>query len=266
MGIDLKARGFATKVIGTSRRESTALRAQNLGLIDEIVTKEKLIEKSDVILLSVPVNVLIDELIFVLDRIKPHQVVSDMGSTKNAIVESVRDHPMRKRYVAAHPMAGTENSGPEAALSGLFDNKVAIICNKEESDKDAVKMIESIFSVLSMKLRYMDAKSHDMHAAYVSHVSHITSFVLASAVLEKEKSESAILNMAAGGFESTVRLAKSSPIMWSQIFEQNDKNIIEVLETYISKMNQFKELIENKKFKELEGFMSEANAIKKILN
>jgi len=264
LGLDLRDRGFTDRVIGCSRRRSTAERAKELGLIDEVVDKDRLIMQSDIIVLSVPVNVLVDELLYVLDK-GSKAVVTDMGSTKKHILEAVEGHPNRKRFVAAHPMAGTENSGPEAAFKGLFDQKVSIICNGEDSDEDAVNLVRQMFETLHMKIRYMEAGEHDMHAAYVSHISHISSFVLSSTVLDKEKSSKAILDMAGGGFESTVRLAKSSPSMWSQIFEQNTNNMLEVLDTYIDKMEYFRTCIAEGKFEALEKFMSEANEISKIL-
>jgi len=265
LGLDLKQRSFATEVIGASHNAQTSKKALDLGLVDIILSKDELIKTCDLIILSVPVNVLISELIYVLDRITNKQIVTDMGSTKELICKKVKNHPMRSRYVASHPMAGTENSGPEAAHNNLFDDKVIIITDKESSDDDAVKVVEKMFHTLKMKIKFMDSKSHDIHAAYVSHISHITSFVLASAVLEKEKSEKAILNMAGGGFESTVRLEKSSPAMWAQIFEQNDQNILEVLDVYIDKMQDFRSYIKSGNFSALEKVMTEANKIKKIL-
>lgn len=264
LAIDLKNRNFATEILGVTRTERSAKKALELGLVDRIVTKDQAIAEADIIVLCVPVNILVDELQYVLDRIED-AVVTDMGSTKGNIIEAVRNHPKRGRFVATHPMAGTENSGPEAAFSGLFDHKVCILCDVEDADVDAVEKVEQLFKILKMNIKYMDAKSHDIHAAYVSHVSHISSFVLASTVLEKEKDEEAILEMAGGGFESTVRLAKSSPEMWSQIFEQNKENILEVMDTYIEKMYHFRNLVNKNKFVELAGFMSEANEIKKIL-
>jgi prephenate dehydrogenase len=262
---DLKVRGFASEVVGVGRSKQNSDLALQLGLVDKIVSREDAIVHADLIILTVPVNILIDELKFVLDNIQPHQVVTDMGSTKFNMLEAVKDHPNRKRYVASHPMAGTENSGPAAALSGLFDEKVCIICDKENSDTDALAIVEKMYQTLGMNIKYMDGKSHDMHAAYVSHISHISSFVLASAVLEKEKDEEAILEMASGGFESTVRLAKSSPEMWGQIFEQNKENVLEVMDTYIEKMYYFRNMINKNKFDELKKFMSDANQIRKIL-
>jgi prephenate dehydrogenase len=263
--IDLKARGFASEVIGVGRSAANIAKALELGLADRMTDKDSAISEADVVVLAVPVNILVDELKYVMDRIRPDAVVTDMGSTKFRMVEAVQQHVNRGRYVAAHPMAGTENSGPTAAFSGLFDGKVSIICDKESSDADAVEVVERLYRTLGMRILYMDARSHDLHAAYVSHVSHITSFVLGSTVLEKEKSEKAILAMAGGGFESTVRLAKSSPEMWTQIFEQNAENIGEVLDTYISKMTEFRDRIKQGDFEYLRQFMSDANAIKKIL-
>ncbi|MCZ2393108.1 MAG: prephenate dehydrogenase [Chitinophagales bacterium] len=265
VGIDLKKRGFASEVIGVGRSQANIDRALELGLADKMLSKEEAIRSADVIILAVPVNILVNELKYVLDTMHPDAIVTDMGSTKSKMVESVKNHPLRKRYVASHPMAGTEFSGPNAAFSGLFDNKVAIICDKQNSDSDALASIEEMYQILGMKLLYMDAISHDLHAAYVSHVSHITSFVLGATVLEKEKSEKAILTMAGGGFESTVRLAKSSPEMWSQIFEQNGENIVEVLNTYIDKITIFRDKIKEGDYEYLKNFMIAANDIKRIL-
>ncbi|HNY54518.1 MAG TPA: prephenate dehydrogenase [Chitinophagales bacterium] len=263
--IDLRAAGFCTEIIGVGRSEQNCKLALELGLVDKIVSKEEAIDQADLIILTVPVNVLIDELKFVLDRVQPHQVITDMGSTKGIIIDAIKDHPNRKQYVASHPMAGTENSGPSAAISDLFKGKVCIICDKENSNTEAVELIEKMYTVLGMRLKYMDAHQHDMHAAYISHISHISSFVLAATVLEKEKDEEAILEMAGGGFESTVRLAKSSPEMWAPIFQQNKNYLLEVMDTYIEKMYHFRNLINKNKNEELKEFMNSANEIRKIL-
>lgn len=262
---DLLAAGFCTEIIGVGRSEQNCKLALELGLVDKIVSKEEAIDQADLIILTVPVNVLIDELRFVLDRVQPHQVITDMGSTKGIIIDAIKDHPNRKQYVASHPMAGTENSGPSAAISDLFKGKVCIICDKENSNTEAVELIEKMYTVLGMRLKYMDAHQHDMHAAYISHISHISSFVLAATVLEKEKDEEAILEMAGGGFESTVRLAKSSPEMWAPIFQQNKNYLLEVMDTYIEKMYHFRNLINKNKNEELKEFMNSANEIRKIL-
>lgn len=262
---DLRAANFGTEILGVGRTKKSNDLALSLGLVDKIVSKEEAIEHADLIILTVPVNVLIEELSFYLDHLKPNQVITDMGSTKGIIIDAIKEHPNRKRYVASHPMAGTENSGPAAAISGLFQNKVCIICDKENSDADAVALIEKMYKVLGMRLKYMDAHQHDMHAAYISHISHISSFVLAATVLEKEKDEEAILEMAGGGFESTVRLAKSSPEMWAPIFQQNKNYLLEVMDTYIEKMYHFRNLINKNKNEELKAFMDNANEIRKIL-
>lgn len=262
---DLRSAGFCTDITGVGRSAKNCALALELGLVDRIVSKEDAIAEADLIILTVPVNILIDELLFILDRISPHQVVTDMGSTKGAIIDAIKDHPNRRQYVASHPMAGTENSGPAAAIDGLFRNKVCIICDKENSDSNAVELVERMYHTLGMRLKYMDAHQHDMHAAYISHISHISSFVLAATVLEKEKDEEAILEMAGGGFESTVRLAKSSPDMWAPIFHQNKQYLLEVMDTYIEKMYHFRNLINKNKTEELRQFMADANEIRKIL-
>lgn len=263
--IDLRAAGFCSEILGVGRTQKSNELALQLGLVDKIVSKEEALAQADLIILTVPVNILIEELKDVLDCVLPHQVITDMGSTKGIIIDAIKDHPNRKQYVASHPMAGTENSGPSAAIPNLFKGKICIICDKENSNEEAVATIERLYGVLGMRLKYMDAHQHDMHAAYISHISHISSFVLAATVLEKEKDEEAILEMAAGGFESTVRLAKSSPEMWAPIFQQNKNYLLEVMDTYIEKMYHFRNLINKNKNEELKQFMHEANEIRKIL-
>ncbi len=262
---DLRAANFCTEILGVGRSAANSKIAVDLGLVDKIVSKDEAIEQADLIILTVPVNYLINELIDVLDKVKPHQIITDMGSTKGHIIDAIKNHPNRKQYVASHPMAGTENSGPTAAISNLFTGKVCIICDKENSHSEAVTLIEKMYQTLGMRIKYMDAHQHDMHAAYISHISHISSFVLAATVLEKEKDEEAILEMAGGGFESTVRLAKSSPEMWSPIFHQNKNYLLEVMDTYIEKMYHFRNLINKNKTEELTKFMKDANEIRKIL-
>ena len=262
---DLRAANFCSEILGVGRSQKNCELALELGLVDKIVSKEEAIAQADLIILTVPVNVLIEELKFVLDNVQPHQVITDMGSTKGIIIDAIKDHPNRKQYVSSHPMAGTENSGPSAAINNLFKDKVCIICDKENSNEAAVELVEKMYSVLGMRIKYMDAHQHDMHAAYISHISHISSFVLAATVLEKEKDEEAILEMAGGGFESTVRLAKSSPEMWAPIFQQNKNYLLEVMDTYIEKMYHFRNLINKNKNEELKEFMNSANEIRKIL-
>lgn len=262
---DLRQNKFASEIFGVERNKDHARTALELGLVDEIIDRDAAIAEADLIILAVPVNALIDELNYVLAKIKPDSVVTDVGSTKGAIIDGVKNAPNRRRYVASHPMAGTEYSGPQAAVSRLFEGKICIICDRQESEDDAVTTVEKMYAALGMRVKYMESHRHDMHAAYVSHISHISAFVLAATVLEKEKDEEAILEMAGGGFASAARLAKSSPETWSPIFEQNRQFLLEAIDTYIEKMYRFRNLINKNKYAELEKFMTEANEIKKIL-
>lgn len=262
---DLRQNKFASEIFGVERNKDHARTALELGLVDEIIDRDAAIARADLIILAVPVNALIDELNYVLAKIKPDSVVTDVGSTKGAIIDGVKNAPNRRRYVASHPMAGTEYSGPNAAVSRLFEGKICIVCDREQSDDDSVETVEKMYAALGMRVKYMESHRHDMHAAYVSHISHISAFVLAATVLEKEKDEEAILEMAGGGFASAARLAKSSPATWSPIFEQNRQFLLEAIDTYIEKMYRFRNLINKNKYGELEKFMTEANEIKKIL-
>ncbi|HLN56562.1 MAG TPA: prephenate dehydrogenase [Bacteroidales bacterium] len=265
--VDLRKRGFADKIIGVDANIRHRNIAQLTGLVDETDELENAVDKSDLIILSAPVNVNCKLITKVLDRIAgTSKVVTDMGSTKGSIAEASKDHPARGRYVALHPMAGTEFSGPLAAIGKLFDYKTAIICDKELSDQDALETAERMLAILNMKKVYMNSSDHDVHVAYVSHISHITSFSLALSVLDKEKEEENILTLAGGGFESTVRLAKSNSDTWAPIFIENSKFILEVLDTYIDKMNSFRKMIEEKDANGLKTLMEEANKIRKILN
>jgi prephenate dehydrogenase len=237
------------------------------GLVDENETLDNAIEKSDLIILTTPVSTNCTMLPLILDKIEgTSKVVTDMGSTKASIAEASKDHPARGRYVAVHPMAGTEYSGPLAAVGKLFDYKNAIICDKELSDPDALGLVEKMLNVLNMHKVYMNSSDHDVHVAYISHISHITSFSLALCVLDKEHEEQNILALAGGGFESTVRLAKSNGETWAPIFLENSQFILEVMDTYIEKMNAFRKMITEKDINGLKSLMEEANKIRKILN
>ncbi len=265
--IDLRKRGFAERIIGVDSNLQHRNIAELCGLVDETDTLENAVEKSDLIILCAPVNINSILLPKILDMIAgTKKIVTDMGSTKVSIARSSEDHPARGRFVAVHPMAGTEFSGPLAAIGKLFDYKIAIICDKEKSDTDALETVEDMLSVLNMKQLFMNSSDHDIRVAYVSHISHITSFSLALSVLEKEKKESNILALAGGGFESTVRLAKSNAETWAPIFCENAVPIIEVIDTYIEKMNRFKILISEKDTNGLKELMEEANKIRKILH
>ncbi len=262
--IDLKKRQFADTIIAVDSDKLHAETAKNIGLTDEIADLKEGIEKADIIIVAVPVDATQKLLPQILDNID-NQTVIDVCSTKKGICNLVRNHPKRKNFVAAHPMAGTEHSGPWAAISHLFDGKSVIICNAEESSEKALKEAEDLFGTLNMRIIHTDAESHDIHAAYVSHISHISSFALALTVLEKEQDEKHIFNMAGGGFRSTVRLAKSSSEMWTPIFMQNAENIIDVIDTYIEKLQSFKKAISDKDKSETEKFILSANKIKRIV-
>jgi len=261
----LKERGLVKNVIGVSRTEASLQKALQLGLIDEALPLEEAVKKSDLIYVAIPVDVTIPMMKRIMDMVNDKQIVADAGSTKHALCEALYDHPMRKRFVATHPMWGTEYSGPEAAVKDAFTGRTCVICEKEKSDPDAVENIESIYRKLGMHIVYMDAFNHDIHAAYVSHIAHITSFALANTVLEKEKEEDAIFDLAGGGFESTVRLAKSSPAMWAPIFMQNRENVLDVLNEHISQLRKFKSCLEKENLEYLRELMENANKIRRIL-
>ncbi|HEU0065088.1 MAG TPA: prephenate dehydrogenase [Flavisolibacter sp.] len=260
----LKDKRIANSVIGIDNNKGHQKKALELKLVDSIADLDNAINNSDVIILATPVDAVIKLLPRVLDIIK-NQVVIDAGSTKEAIIEAVKNHPKRGRFVATHPMWGTEFSGPEAAVKDAFVNKATVICNKEESDKDALDVAEELYRKLGMHLVYMGAQEHDVHVAYISHISHITSFALANTVLEKEREEDAIFELASGGFESTVRLAKSNPETWASIFMQNRENILDVLNEHISQLRKFKACLEKENMEYLEELMINANKIKRIL-
>ncbi len=265
--IDLRKRGFTDTIIGVESNLQHRNIAQLCGLVDETDSLENAVDRSDLIILSTPVDTIWKMLPGILDRIEgTTKVVADMGSTKGKIGRVVRNHTGRGRYVALHPMAGTEFSGPLAAIGKLFDYKNAIICDPELSDRDALALVELMLDVLNMKKVYMNSRDHDVHVAYVSHISHITSFSLALSVLDKEKEEKNITTLAGGGFESTVRLAKSSGDTWAPIFLENSKSIIAVIDNYIEKMNLFRKLIAENDKEGLKGLMEEANKIKRILH
>lgn len=265
--IDLRKRGFADKIIGVDTNVQHRNIALLCGLVDETDTLENAVGESDLIILATPVNANCLMLPGILDLIDgTKKVVTDMGSTKCSIADISKNHPNRGRFVAAHPMAGTEYSGPLAAIGKLFDYKTAIICDRELSDPDALETVEKMMDMLNMRKVYMNSVDHDVHVAYISHISHITSFSLALSVLEKEQEEQNILALAGGGFESTVRLAKSNGDTWAPIFVENAEPILQVMDTYIKKMKMFRKMIAEKDINGLKSIMEEANKIRKILN
>ncbi len=265
MAIDLRRNKFADHFLGCDNDNLNAMTAQRIGLVDEIVSYEELIKKSDLIILSVPVSAALRMLPDILDKITDDQYVTDVCSTKERLNDSVHYHPKRKNYVASHPMSGTEFSGPWAAIPNLFAGRAGIICNAEDSDIKAVELVRKMYDCLNMRVIYMRAAHHDVHTAYVSHVSHVISFALALTVLDKEKNEKNIFDLASGGFASTARLAKSNADMWAPIFLQNKDNVLSVLDSYMEKLQSFKTALENQDEKQLRALIEEANRIKRIL-
>ena len=265
IAIDLKRKGYAHQVLGVEADSVNASAALKIGLVDRIVQVEECVAESDIIILAVPVGAAARLLPQVLDMVDDTKTVTDVCSTKELLVKTVKDHPMRRRYVASHPMAGTEYSGPWAAMPGLFDGHACIICDPQDSSCDAVKLIEDLYTVLNMRTIEMSAENHDVHTAYVSHISHITSFALALTVLDKEKDEKHIFDLASGGFSSTVRLAKSSPDMWTPILSQNRDNILHVMDTYIEKMNAFRHAIADGDEEKVRDLIEDANRIRRII-
>lgn len=264
MALQLHEKKLSSRLIGVEASVQHAEQALEYELVDEVLPLEDAIEAADVIVLAVPVNVQVNLLPQILDKVTD-QIVMDMGSTKSDLIAVVQNHPNRGRYVATHPMWGTEYSGPAAAVRGAFEGKAVIICNRSESDADAVEWVEKMYQKIGMRVVDMDARAHDLHVAYVSHISHITSFALANTVLEKEKVESAIFQIASAGFESTVRLAKSNPAMWVPIFLQNKENILDVLSEHIDQLTKFKDYIANSDQENLQSLIADANKIKRII-
>ncbi|MFC4218625.1 prephenate dehydrogenase [Flagellimonas marina] len=261
---DIKKLNPRSEIIGIDKSESHLDEALALGIIDAKGDYGSL-ASADMVFVSIPVNALMQELPKILDTAGDETVVVDAGSTKSLICQVVANHPKRRNYMACHPIAGTEFSGPSAAIEGLYDGKTNIIC---EVEKTAFKLQEralAVFQEIGMRIRYMNPEAHDKHIAYVSHLSHISSFMLGKTVIEKEKNERDIFDMAGSGFESTVRLAKSSPDMWTPIFEQNKDNVVETLEEYIQNLITFKKLIEDNDFERVHQEMSNTNKIKQIL-
>lgn len=261
----LKDRGLVKKVIGVSRTEASAKKALELGLIDEALPLEEAVLQSDLVYVAIPVDATIPVIMKIMDLVNDRQIVADAGSTKHALCEALATHPMRSRFIATHPMWGTEYSGPEAAVRDAFTGRACVICEKEKTDAAVVETIENVYRQLGMHMIYMGADDHDMHAAYVSHISHITSFALANTVLEKEKETDAIFELAGGGFESTVRLAKSNPAMWVPIFMQNRENVLDVLNEHISQLRKFKACLEKENYAWLQELIENANKIRKII-
>ena len=253
------------QIYGSNRSETNLQKSLDLGLIDYRLD-DSMIKQMDIILLAIPVDGAMDRLVDLLDEVNDNALIMDFGSTKTAICQQVALHSKRGQFLATHPIAGTEYSGPNSALPDLFKDKIQILCEIHKTRPDLLEWAQDWFKKIGMKLREMDPVEHDQHITYVSHLSHITSYMLGKTVMEKEKDQSAIFDMAGSGFSSTVRLAKSSPNMWVPIFKQNKENISKTLSQYINNLNQFKQLLDADKFEELHEQILEINKIRLILD
>jgi prephenate dehydrogenase len=266
IAIDLRKSGVATDLVGIDLNPEHAAKALELSLVDKIESEDKAISSSDLIILAIPVSALSQLIPSILDGVKKSAVVIDTGSTKASICRAVPNHGNRAQFVAAHQIAGTENSGPEAAFSGLFRDKTNIICEKEKSSDHALAIAEKVFKALGMNTIFMEPEEHDKHVAYVSHLSHVSSFLLGQTVLDIERDEKNIFALAGSGFSSTVRLAKSSPDMWAPIFEQNAEYLSQALLEYIMHLQKFQYHLMKRDGKELHRIMKDANHIREVLN
>jgi prephenate dehydrogenase len=264
LAIDIKNNNPDIIIHGISRKDATLNKALELGLIDKKATLEDL-KHADLVIVSIPVDATVKLLPTILDKIPDTALVVDAGSTKADICKAVENHPKRRNFLAMHPIAGTEHSGPTAAISGLFKGKTNIVCEVEKTTFKLQEKALKLFTDIGMRIRYMNPAEHDKHIAYVSHLSHISAFMLGKTVIDKEKNERDIFDMAGSGFASTVRLAKSSPEMWTPIFKQNKANVVETLEEYIANLTTFKELMKADDYEAIFKEMESTNYIKEIL-
>lgn len=265
LAIDIKKNNPDVIIHGISRKDATLNTALELGLIDKKATLDD-IANADLVIVSIPVDATVKLLPTILDKISDTGLVVDAGSTKEDICKVVENHPKRRNFLAMHPIAGTEHSGPTAAIEGLFKGKTNIVCEVEKTTFKLQEKALKLFTDIGMRIRYMNPVDHDKHIAYVSHLSHISAFMLGKTVIDKERNERDIFDMAGSGFASTVRLAKSSPEMWTPIFRQNKTNVIETLEEYINNLNHFKKLMKDDNFEAIYDEMKNTNHIKDILN
>lgn len=265
LALALRKNGFAQLIIGVETDPSHAEKALQLGLADRVLPLEIAVAQSDLIVVATPVDSLTRLLPRVLDLVHAGQTVLDVGSTKRPVLRSVAGHARRARFVATHPMAGTEYSGPEAAVFGLFSGKCCVLSEPEQSAADAVALAERLYTSIGMRLSVLDGAAHDLHTAYVSHLSHLASFALALTVLEKEKEEDRIFELASGGFASTVRLAKSHPDTWTPIFQHNRDHLLDVLDEYLRTLHHFRVLLDQQDFETLHGLLAQANDIRRII-
>lgn len=262
--LDIRRHMPEAERLGVDENSRHLEEAIRLGLVDRAAEPGEL-AKADMVLVCIPVDKLIHELPAILDQVGPQGIVIDAGSTKAPICEALKDHPKRRNFLASHPIAGTEYSGPAAAVEGLYMEKTNIICEVEQTAFKLQERAMDFFRSLGMRIRYMDPESHDRHIAYVSHLSHISSFMLGKTVIEKEKDDRDIFDMAGSGFASTVRLAKSSPAMWTPIFRQNKTHVTHILDAYIENLRAFRELLEQDDFEGIYNEMDRTNRIREIL-
>lgn len=264
IAIDLRKSGFATELTGVDASDENAVKALEIGLVDRVAPLEEAVSGSDLVIVAIPVNHELEVLPKVLDLIGSSTTVTDMGSTKRKIVDAVRGHKRRRNFVPAHPMSGTENSGPAAALEGLFRGKITIVCDQEDSGPQHLALVEKMFQNLGMDIAYMSSDEQDHSTAFVSHLPHAAAFALANAVQAKED-RNIIFDLASGGFRSTVRLAKSSCSMWHPIFQQNREYVVEALNVYIKHLKEFRDCMKEEKDDKMEQLILNANKIRGIL-
>ena len=264
LAIDLRKNKFATELVGVDASEEHADQALKIGLVDRVENLEDGVKNADIVIIAIPVDKEVIVLPKVLDLISISTTVTDMSSTKRVIIESVKNHPRRKNFVPAHPMSGTENSGPTAALGDLFKGRITILCNQADSGPQHLAMIEKMFQTLGMSIAYMSADEQDHSTAFVSHLPHAAAYALANAVQSNED-RNIIFDLASGGFNSTVRLAKSSSTMWHPIFQQNRNYVVESLNVYIKHLKEFRDCLQNEEDDKLHDLIVNANKIRGIL-
>lgn len=264
LALRLKNEGVAAEIIGVDNNPEHLSIALEQKIINSSMSLTDAIAASDIIVIAIPVDATLAILPSILNLVQD-QIVFDLGSTKASIIEKIKDHPMRGRFVGTHPMWGTEKNGPQAAVQDAFKNRAVVLCDQDNSDSDAFNWVSAMYEKIGMRILCMNTVEHDLHVAYISHVSHITSFALANTVLEKEKEDAAIFELASGGFESTVRLAKSNPLMWGPIFLHNRENVLDVLDEHITQLQKFQKAIAAANEAELMNLMNKANQIKCII-
>ncbi len=265
MARSLRIAEFADMVYGVDSNNEHIRTALDLGIIDQAISLQQAAKMSDLIIVATPVDSIIGIVSKLLDEVQD-SIIIDVGSTKSALMQAIKSHPNRGRFVATHPMAGTEYSGPEAAIPDLFINKCTVLVDIEDSDEDAVEAVKNMYRAMQMSMVFHDSVDHDLHTAYVSHISHISSFALALTVLEKEKNEKRIFELAGGGFRSTVRLANSNADTWVPIFEQNRDHVLDVLDEHINTISRFRTLLIKKDFEGFRNMILQANQIKRIVH